>query len=136
MRLHALTLCLAVTAPATLPAATIGEELSRLVINPLNASDFEVVETQTMGPAEFWCAAASFNELRQGGSERIALYVKTPRGPSLTQPGRKGVVFTTNPAGLPERAAQTSLNVDKPGLSLRSAQARRYCRDAFTRSTK
>ncbi|MEM8579519.1 MAG: hypothetical protein AAGF60_16845 [Pseudomonadota bacterium] len=133
--MRSLILALALTPSASL-AATIGEELSRLTINPIGGGDFEVVETIGMGPAEFWCAAASFNELRNGGSETAMLYVRSPRGPSQTQPGRKGVIFTFDPAGLPQQAKQLSLSVDQPGLSLRSAQARRYCRDAFTRSTK
>ncbi|MEL7099219.1 MAG: hypothetical protein AAGM84_10365 [Pseudomonadota bacterium] len=129
-------LALAALLPASLSAATIGEELSRLVINPINGTDFEVIETQTMGAAEFWCAAASFNEVRQGRSGLIDLYVKRPRGPSITQPGRKGVIFTTDPSGLPQSAGSLTLTVSQPGASLRSVQARRYCRDAFTRSTK
>ena len=102
MRNFILSLAVAALLPGGLSAATVGEELSRLTINPLSATDFEVIETMTMGAAEFWCAAASFNELRRGGSDRIDLYVKTPRGPAVTQPGRKGVVFTTDPTGLPQ----------------------------------
>ncbi|MEO0389396.1 MAG: hypothetical protein AAF218_00500 [Pseudomonadota bacterium] len=130
-----LSLALALLPGAAL-TATVGEELSRLTINPLPGQDFEVVETMSMGAAEFWCAAASYNELRRGGPDSAMLYVRSPRGPSITQPGRKGVVFTLDPAGLPSTGSQLSLNVDQPGLSLRSSQARRYCRDAFTRSTK
>lgn len=68
-------------APTFAYSDTIGEERG-LTINTINATDFEVVETQSMGAADFWCAAASYNELRQGRSDLIPLYVRSPRGPA------------------------------------------------------
>lgn len=126
---------MALLLPVALEAATLGEE-SRLVINPINSSDFEVIELRGMGPTEYWCAAASFNEVRRGRSETLPLYIKSPRGPSVTAPGRKGVVFTIDPSGLADVARLNTVSVDRAGLTFKSAVARRYCRDAFTRSTK
>tara|TARA_R110002110_G_scaffold47074_7_gene141575 strand:- start:58 stop:462 length:405 start_codon:yes stop_codon:yes gene_type:complete len=116
-------------------AATLGEE-DGMVINPLNGSDFEVVETRSMGAADFWCGAGTFVERRSGLSPRTLIYVKRPRGPSTTAPGRKAVVFSINPGGLDVTDMGLSLSVTVPGKMLRSVRARQFCRDAFTRSTK
>lgn len=122
-------------AASTALAATVGEE-DGIVINRLNQSDFEVIQGASFGAAEFWCGAASFVERRSGLSELTPIYVKRPRGPSLTVPGKQGVVFTLDHAGLPAATQRLTLTVDTPGATLKSVKARRYCRDAFTRSTK
>lgn len=122
-------------APLSAAAATTGEE-DRMLISRINGSDFEVVETRAMGAADFWCGAATFIERRSGLSELTPIYLKRGRGPSLSAPGRKAVVFSTSAAGLPATASRMTLSVDRPGDMVKSTQARRYCRDAFTRSTK
>ena len=122
--------------PAMAHAATTGEE-DTILINRLNGTDFEVIQGTNFGAAEFWCGAATFVERRRGLSELTEVYVKRPRGPSLTAPGRNGVVFSTSGAGLPAPDPdRLTLTVSEPGAMLKSVQARRYCRDAFTRSTK
>ncbi|MEQ6248495.1 hypothetical protein ABMC89_06360 [Sulfitobacter sp. HNIBRBA3233] len=125
-------MCLATSAAA----ATLGEE-KRFVINPLGGTDFEVIRLQQMGPAELWCAAASYVEVRQGLSETTPIYVKTPIGPARTASRRQAVVFSLSNEGLPAPDPERlSVTVDVPGEMMKSAQARRFCRDAFTRSTK
>ena len=116
-------------------ADTYGEE-GHMEIIPLNATDFEVLDGPRMGPHEYWCAAASYNEARLGRSERAFIYIKAPRGPSVTAPGRKGVVFTFDPTGASNAARPLTIEVDQAGLRQKSSVARRLCRDAFTRSTK
>lgn len=116
-------------------ASTLAEE-KRFVINRINANDFEVIKLRGMGAHEFWCAAANYIEVRTGQSERTRIYVRTPLGASVTQSGAKGVVFSTSDAGLPPESDRLNLTVSEPGVVLKSALARRYCRDAFTRSTK
>lgn len=126
------------TALFTLPlaAATLGEE-ERFVINPLGGSDFEVIRLQHMAAAELWCAAASYVERRKGLPGTTPIYVRRPLGPAQTQTGRKGVIFSLSDAGLTNTGRSgLTLTVDVPGEMLKAAQARRYCRDAFTRSTK
>ena len=132
-----MTLALACGLTATtVAAATTGEE-DTIEINRLNSTDFEVIQGTNFGAAEFWCGAATFIERRSRLSELTPIYVKRPRGPSLTVPGRNGVVFTTSDGGLPPADQdRVTLTVRKTGATLKSFQARRYCRDAFTRSTK
>ncbi|NNE53790.1 MAG: hypothetical protein HKN30_15470, partial [Sulfitobacter sp.] len=71
-----------------------------------------------------------------GRSGLTPIYVKRPRGPSVSAPGRNAVTFTINPSDLPPAQSQLSLTVDQPGATLKSNKARSFCRDAFTRSTK
>lgn len=130
----ALTLLL----PAIAISATTGEE-DRMVINPLNSTDFEVVQRSgyAYGAADYWCGAATFIERRNNRSELTPIYVKRPRGPSVTVNGKESVVFTTRAAGLPAAPSNgRTLSVREAGTVLKSVKARRYCRDAFTRSTK
>lgn len=122
-------------APGGVAAGTIGEQ-DQMVINRVNATDFEVIEGINYGAAEFWCGAATFVQRRSGLPGQTLIFVKRPEGPALTAPGRDGVVFTTSAAGLPDAAQSLTLTVDAPGTSLLSQKAYRYCRDAFTRSTK
>lgn len=116
-------------------ARTLSEQDS-IVINPINDTDFEVIQGRLSGAAGYWCGAATYIERRMGQSELTRIYVKRPEGASLTVPGSKGVVFTTSPAGLPEAPKRNTLTVAEPGATLKSAQGRLQCRDAFTRSTK
>ncbi len=121
-----------------LPAnANTNSEQDRMVINKINATDFEVIQGISYGPAEVWCGAATYIERRLQQSQVTRLYVKRPRGPSLTAPGQNGVVFSTSSAGLPAADPnRVTLTVDEPGATLKSVQGRRHCRDAFTRKTK
>ena len=116
-------------------AATLGEE-ARFVINPLGGSDFEVIRLQQMGASELWCAAASYVEVRRVLSETTPIYLRSPLGPAGTAKGKRGVVFSLNKAGLPAAQKRNTLTVKVPGVMVKSAVARRFCRDAFTRSTK
>lgn len=117
-----------------LQADTIGEE-SKIVINRINATDYEVIRGQGMGPNEIWCGAASYIIRRQGQSDRTSIYLKRVLGPSVTASGQKGAVFSTSNAGLPTVSANR-FTVQKVGTSFRASRALRECRDAFTRSTK
>lgn len=115
-------------------AGTLQDE-DQLTINALNSTDFEVVLTQSSEPFTFWCGAATYHERRMGRSPTDRLYVKAPRGPSRTQSGATGVVFTTEAAGIVP-VSSYSVGVDIPGLNMASNKARSFCRDAFNRASK
>ncbi|MBD3662522.1 hypothetical protein [Sulfitobacter aestuariivivens] len=122
--------------PGVLPAATLGEE-DGITVNRLNQNDFEVIDGSFSGVAEyFWCGAATFVERRSGLPGLTEIYIKQPIGPSVTTPGRKGVVYSLSDAGLPPGQDSLTLSLDRAGAMMTAVKARSYCRDAFTRSTK
>ncbi len=135
MRRMIAVVCVSLCVAGAVKAGTEGDE-DRLTINRIDASDFEVVEMQNMDARAFWCGAASFLERREGRPGTTAIYLKSPRGPSVTTPGRNGVVFTTDARGLAEEPDMISVDVNRPGQMLKAYQARGFCRDAFSRSTK
>jgi hypothetical protein len=136
MRAGSLSALLALCAPLAALANTDGEE-DTLVINRITAQDFEVVESRQMAPVDFWCGAATFIERRSGLSENTPIYLRRARGQSVTQPGAKGVIFTLDPSDLPPpEPKRLTVTVEEVGAMLKSAHARRFCRDTFTRSTK
>lgn len=115
-------------------ADTIGEE-KRYTFNRLSPSDFEVIRLQGMGPPEYWCAAANYVIRRQGMPSQTMMYLKRGLGGSVKDPGAQSVVFSFSPQGLTPLVSQT-WTIKKPGVSFKSSQGLRLCRDAFTRSTK
>lgn len=129
-----LLLCVALSGGTN--AATLGEE-KRFEINPIRGSSFEVIRQRQMGPAEFWCAAASYVEMRRGLPETTPIYLEQRMAPSLTAPGQRAVTFTLDGSDLPAPdPSRVTLTINDVGEVMKSAQARRFCRDAFTRSTK
>lgn len=115
-------------------ADTIGEE-SRMKINRISATDFEVLRGPDMGPSEFWCGAGSYVIRRQGLPSSTVVYLKRGIGPSVAGQGSKSVVFSTSATGLTPRTSSVWSTRDI-GTAFKSSQALRLCRDAFTRSTK
>ena len=96
-----------------------------LSVNPVSATSFEVIEARGAGAMDMWCAAASYAEDTLGVRGNKRLYVESPRGPSVTAQGRKGVVFTTNGAGGGQQAV--SVSVRRAGDSLPIHHARQFC---------
>ena len=122
--------------PLAAQADTMGRE-DGMVINPLSGPDFEVIEDVGFGAAEFWCGAATYVQRRRGMPGSTPIYLKSARGPARTVQGTDGVVFSTSDAGLPPPdRTRLSVTVDAPGEMMKAVIARRYCRDAFTKSTK
>ena len=97
-----------------------------LQVNPISATQFEVIEARGAGAQDIWCAAARYTEL-QLGITRGRLYVEVPRGPARTAPGRKGVVFTTRE--VPGARTSTSVSVRQAGLNLPIFHALQFCRN-------
>lgn len=95
---------------------------------------FEVIEANGEGARGIWCAAASYAERRLRIDPASIIYISVPRGPSTSQPKRKGVVFTLDPDTLPETAVQQQLSfatTRSAGTSFPSYLARSFCRDHF-----
>jgi hypothetical protein len=101
-----------------------------LIVVPLTARDFEVIEDHGAGARHIWCAAADFAQNVLGLPRGERLFVKTPRGPSVSGVGRTGVVFTTDPERVSGDTGQSySVTVRRAGENLPSHHARQFCLD-------
>ncbi|MGB7241136.1 MAG: hypothetical protein WBC93_03490 [Sulfitobacter sp.] len=118
-----------VTVLAISPVAASAQGLffrSKLPVNPISTDSFEVIEAYGEGSSGIWCAAASYT-IRTLGKNRGRLYIERPRGPSVTQAGRKGVVFSTKP--IPGVEGTKNKSIKKIGANLSIAFAIQFCRD-------
>lgn len=101
---------------------------NRMVVNPISSAVFEVVETRSLGASGSWCAAADYATRVLGASGKTELIVKTPRGKSVTDPRRKGVAFTLDPAEVPEPLSKSvSPSTKIPGQTLPVGHALAFC---------
>ncbi len=125
-RLLTLLICLLLPLQA---AAQAYRAENWLVVVPLNAHDFEVIEDRGEGARGIWCAASDFAQTVLALPPAERLYIKTPRGPSVSGAGRRGVVFTTQAgrAG-PDVGPSYSVSVRRAGENLPSHHARQFCR--------
>jgi hypothetical protein len=118
---------------ATVPFAADAqsyEAINRLNVIPLGGSSFEVIEARGEGPSGIWCAAASYAQDRVGLTNSTRMYIKTPRGPSISGAGRIGVVFTTDPNDLPSPPQKSySISVDQQSIGLTIGHSIQYCKD-------
>ncbi len=106
------------------------QAINLLNVIPVDSSSFEVIEDNSEGARGIWCAAAGFAEDRLGANGPAELYVKRGRGPSVSLPGRKGVVFTLQASQLNDPVIKSySVTVDQPGLSLPVGHAIQFCKD-------
>ncbi len=116
-----------------LPAAATGQGIGfnlgfapRLDVNPLSATEFEVIESDSAGAQDIWCAAARHTEMVLG-KRRGRLYVARARGPAQTVSGRAGVVFSTEP--VPGAFTSVSVSVREVGMNLPIFHALQFCRN-------
>lgn len=101
-----------------------------LAVIPLSSSSFEVIESDGEGPRGIWCAAASFAQDRAAVPTSTRMYIKTPRGPSVSRAGATGVVFTTDTAELPSPPVRSySVSVRQQSAGLTVAHASQFCKD-------
>ena len=101
---------------------------NRLTVNPISNSVFEVVESRSLGASGSWCAAADYATRVLGASGKADLFLKTPRGPSVTNPGRKGVAYTlnSNQVGAPP-SKSTSVSTKNAGATMAVGHALALC---------
>ncbi len=105
------------------------EAVNRLQVVPISNTDFEVIEAYGEGARGMWCAAADY---AMHGLQRRSgrMYIKSPRGASVTGGGRSGAIFTLDEASLPgEPTRSYSVNTTTPGLSLPIQHAYQFCAD-------
>ena len=121
------SLCVALMI-ATPALANSFKAQNRLTVNPISKSVFEVVESRSLGASGSWCAAADYATRVLGASGKADLYLKTPRGPSVTNPGRKGVAYTLdhNQVGAP-LTTSTSVSTKTAGTTFAVGHALALC---------
>ena len=115
--------------PGVAAAQVIGFGLNfapRLQVNPVSGTEFEVIESDSAGAQDIWCAAARYAE-DVLGITRGRLYISRARAPALTVRGRKGVVFTTQPT--PDAFTSVSVSVRESGMNLPIFHALQFCRN-------
>ncbi|WP_390912791.1 hypothetical protein [Pseudosulfitobacter sp. SM2401] len=98
----------------------------RLDVNPVSATQFEVIEGRGEGARGMWCAAA-LHSVNQLGVQRGRIYVAQARGLAVTAQGRKGVVFSTQAVG--DAGPSPSVTVRQVGANLPVQHALQFCRD-------
>lgn len=123
MRMIAMILAL-----ASMPtfASAFGSNDPRLTVNPISSTQFEVVLRRGAWTRDAWCAAARYTQ-RNLGQQRGDLWIAKPVGPSSTFPGRKGVVFSTQPVGTTVKGV--SVSISQVGYSLPVGHAQQFCLD-------
>lgn len=99
-----------------------------LFVVPISPDTFEVIEDRGAGARGLWCAAADYVRAAGLDGPRKRIFVETPRGPSKTQPGRIGVVFTTNPADdIKDTPSSYSISVKRRGENLSVGHSHNFC---------
>ncbi|WP_299625070.1 hypothetical protein [uncultured Tateyamaria sp.] len=104
-----------------------------LPVNTIDANSFEVIEDDGAAGTQIWCAAGLYTRkaLGQRGGD---LYIEVARGPAQTAPGRKGVVFTTEPvAGAFNSVSQ---GVKRAGQTFSMSHAYALCRSNRAQSVR
>ena len=112
-----------------LPAsANSFKAMNRLVVNPLTVTEFEVVQRPGSSPKKIWCAASDYTQNALGQSSKTDIIIKTPSGPSVTEPGKKGVGFTIDPNQVTP-VKSSSVSIKTVGASMSASHAATFCRD-------
>ncbi len=113
------------------PVAGVAQGVQRsehfsIPVLPMSPSTFEVVENDGAGGTQLWCAAGLYARevLGQGSG---SLYILEERSDSRTVPGRKSVIFSTEPV---DGAFSTlTQGVRRAGLSFSTLHAYALCDD-------
>lgn len=127
MRNSILVVCAAIVIGSPAIAASFKAQ-NRLLVNSINATDFEVVESRSLGAAGSWCAAADFATRVLNLSGKTDLIVKTPRGPSGTVAGKKAVVYTVDPNQVSAPLSKSvSVSTKVAGMTLPVGHALTFC---------
>ena len=124
--LRALILAFLLVVPSASVAQFERRERFNIPVLRVTETTFEVIEADFAGPSQIWCAAGIFASKRLG-LNRGSLWVATPRGPSVTTPGRKGVVFSTVP--VPGEFSSVTRSTRRVGLTFSIGHALAICNE-------
>ena len=119
-------LALALSLPAAASAQGFsGRKFVRIPVLPIDANTFEAVENDGAAGSHMWCAAARFAReyLKERGGD---LFVKQALGPSAAFPGRKSVIFTTQP--VPDAFNTYTHSIRNVGQKFSQAHGYAICR--------
>ncbi|MEP2027889.1 MAG: hypothetical protein ABJI96_04160 [Paracoccaceae bacterium] len=112
-----------------LPAsANSFKAMNRLDVNPLTATEFEVIQRPRTRPKKIWCAASDYTQNALGLPSKTEIFIKTPSGSSVTEPGKKGVGFTVDPNQV-SPVKSSSVSIKTAGVSMSASHAATFCRD-------
>lgn len=92
----------------------------------IDAGSFEVVENDGAGGTQLWCAAGIY--VREVLQQRNgSIYILQVRGDSQAEPGRKSVIFTTQPGD--NTFFSVTQGVRSTGKTFTAAHAYALCDD-------
>lgn len=110
--------------------------INGLTVTPVQGG-FEVVTRGADGPRQIWCAAGEYARQIQGAGGNDRLYILRGYGASLSESGKRGVVFTLHPdpdvanGPRPGTGGNYSVSMRDVGYNLRTAHAEQFCADVF-----
>lgn len=130
MKMNVIGATLALLVGALPANAKSYKAINRLTVNPINATEFEVIKRTSSSPRAMWCAAADYSGRRLDSYNKTDLIIITPIGPSTTQPDRNGVTFTIDPNQSDVAPTRSySVTVKTAGASMSVGHAKTFCDD-------
>ncbi|WP_240482169.1 hypothetical protein [Ruegeria marisrubri] len=90
---------------------------------------FEVVNHFGSAPKDYWCGAGDYaiRVLRTPATQRVYLWQAV--GPSVAEPGKKGVQFSLQPPAGADTSPGYSVSVKRVGDNMPASMAQNYCYD-------
>jgi hypothetical protein len=130
MKVNVIGAALALLVGALPANAKSFKAINRLTVNPISATEFEVINRASSSPRALWCAAADYSGRRLDRYNKTDLIIITPIGPSMTQPDRNGVIFTIDPNQSDVAPIKSySVTVKTAGASMSVGHAKMFCDD-------
>lgn len=123
-RVTAAATALALLMPLPLAAGNLFNQNFTLPVVSLGPDTFEVIEADGAGGTQIWCGAGIYvrHVLGQRGGD---ITIQQSRGDSVSQPGRKSVVFTT--ASVPDAFNSIDQGVRRDGKRFSAGHAFALC---------
>ncbi|TMV03258.1 hypothetical protein FGK63_19810 [Ruegeria sediminis] len=102
---------------------------NRAQVYDLGSGVFEVVNYFGTVPRDYWCGAGDYaiRVLRTPATQRV--YLWQAEGPSVSEPGRKGVKFSLKPPAGADTTPGFTVTVKRVGDNMSASMAQNYCYD-------